>query len=205
MDLNWLVAMSGFAVAMTATPGPNNTMVAASGANNGFRKTLPLMSGVAIGVGVIIMVVAAVGSPIVQDPRIHVILKWAGLTYLAWLAWKIASARPSTPTAESDGATQGRPFTFKQGGLLQLVNPKLWVTAAGAVVAYGSAATASTSITIALLFALIFGIATFASTAMWTLVGVGIGRIARTTRAMRIFNYLMAGLLVASLIPVMFE
>jgi threonine/homoserine/homoserine lactone efflux protein len=205
MDLNWFAAVSGFAVAMTGTPGPNNTMVAASGANYGFRKTLPLMSGVAIGVGVIIMVVAAMGSPIAQDPRINIILKWVGLTYLTWLAWKIASARQSVPTAEADGATQGRPFTLKQGGLLQLVNPKLWVTAAGAVVTYGSVATASSPITIGLAFALIFGTATFASTAIWTLIGVGVGRIVRTARAMRIFNCAMAGLLVASLIPVIFE
>lgn len=205
MDLNWIIAVSGFAAAMSGTPGPNNTMVAASGANYGFRRTLPLMSGVTVGVGVIIMAVAAMGSSVVRDPYVHAVLKWVGIAYLLWLAWKIASARPTAPTADGTGERSGRPFTFRQGGLLQLVNPKLWVAVAGAIVTYDSAATMSNSITIGLIFALIFGLATFASTVVWTLIGAGIGRFARSTRAMRIFNYVMAGLLAVSLIPVIFE
>ncbi|TDB84788.1 LysE family translocator [Actinomadura sp. KC216] len=206
MDINWLAAVTGFAIALTSTPGPNNTMAAASGANYGFRKTLPLMSGVAVGVALILMLVAMMSSPITQESRVHEILKWVGFVYLAWSAWKIAKARPAVPGEKQDGEEdQSKPFTIKQGGLLQFVNVKLWVIAAGAVATYGSAAGAASPIAVGLLFALIFGTATFASLIMWTMIGVGVGRIVRTARAMRIFNYVMAGLLVASLIPVMLE
>ena len=54
MDWTWILAASSFAFAMAGTPGPNNTMVTASGANYGFRRTLPVATGMGIGVAVII-------------------------------------------------------------------------------------------------------------------------------------------------------
>lgn len=202
MDIAWLASVSGFAIAMCGTPGPNNTMVAASGANYGFRRTLPFMSGVALGVAVIIMVVTAIGSPIVKDPTVQEVLKWAGLLYLLWLAWKIASARPTDTATSDEESTRRTPFTLLNGGLFQFVNAKLWVMVAGVVVTYGSTADVANPVVIAVAFAIIFGSATFASTAAWTLLGVGVGRVIRSPRAMRTFNWVMAFLLVASLIPV---
>jgi threonine/homoserine/homoserine lactone efflux protein len=202
MDIAWLASVSGFAIAMCGTPGPNNTMVAASGANYGFRRTLPFMSGVALGVAVIITVVTAIGSPIVKDPTVQEALKWAGLLYLLWLAWKIASARPAGTATSDEESTRRKPLTLLNGGLFQFVNAKLWVMVAGVVVTYGSTADVANPVVIAVAFAVIFGSATFASTAAWTLLGVGVGRVIRSPRAMRTFNWVMAFLLVASLIPV---
>lgn len=201
MDPGWLAAVSGFALVMAGTPGPNNTMVTASGANHGFRRTLPLMSGIALGVAAIILAAAAAGSAVVADPRAHGVLKWAGLAYLTWLAWKIGSARPTVPAAEGGRTPGGRPLTMAQGASFQLVNPKLWAMVAGAVATYGGTAGNASPLAVAVAFAAIFGSFTFASTAAWTLVGVGVGRVIRTPRTMRLFNWTMAGLLVASLVP----
>ena len=85
MDLAWTLAASGFAFAMAGTPGPNNTMVTASGANYGFRRTLPVATGMAIGVAVIIFTVAAAGGAVVSEPSLHLALKWVGIVYLLWL------------------------------------------------------------------------------------------------------------------------
>jgi threonine/homoserine/homoserine lactone efflux protein len=205
MDGAWIAAVSGFALAMAGTPGPNNTILTASGANYGFRRTLPHLFGVALGVAVIFLVVGAVGSALVSDPRVRGPLKWAGIAYLLWLAWRIASAEP-TPAGEcsQDGAG-GRPFTLMQGALFQLVNPKLWTMVVGAVATYGSAAGEEDPVVIAAVFGVIFGVASFAGTSVWTLIGVQVGRLLRSRQALRLFNWAMAALLVASLIPVIAE
>jgi threonine/homoserine/homoserine lactone efflux protein len=202
MDLGWIAAVSGFALAMAGTPGPNNTLVTVSGANYGFRRTLPLMSGIAIGVVAIIAVVGAVGSPLVADPRVGIGLKWAGFVYLLWLAWRIGNARPTMNDAVRIGDGGGKPLTLVQGASFQLVNPKLWAMVAGAVVTYGSTAETESPFAIAVAFGVIFGVATLASTAVWTLIGIGAGRFIKTGRAMRVFNWTMASLLVLSLIPI---
>lgn len=204
MDIAWLVSVSVFAIGMAGTPGPNNALVAASGANYGFRRTLPFISGITVGVAVILLVVTAIGSPVVRNPTVQEVLKWVGLVYLLWLAWKIASARPSGAVGDEE-STRRKPFTLLQGGLFQFVNVKLWIMVAGVVVTHGSTAGVANPALVAVAFAVIFGFATLAGTAAWTLLGVGVGRILHSPRALRIFNWCMAALLVASLIPVVFS
>lgn len=200
MDWAWFLAASGFAFAMAGTPGPNNTMVTASGANYGFRRTLPVAIGMGAGVAVIIFIVAAVGGSVIAEPRVHLALKWLGIAYLLWLAWRIANAVPAG--AVPDGSVQ-RPFGFFEGALLQLVNPKLWVMVAGAVVTYGKGPAGD--LTVPAVFAVIFGGATLVSTVAWTGIGVGAARFLARERSLRIFNRAMALLLVLSLVPVALE
>lgn len=202
MDISWITAVSGFAVAMAATPGPNNTLVTAAGANHGFRRSLPLMLGIAFGVTALIFTVGAFGTSLVNEPHIRNTLKWLGLAYLSWLAWKIGSTRPTMPDTRADQLSAGTPPSFVQGVLLQFINPKLWVMIAGAVITYGSEVPDQSPLAIASAFSIIFGTATFASVILWALIGIGAGRVLRTQRQMQIFNIGMAGMLVASLVPV---
>ena len=199
MDWAWIMGASGFAFAMAGTPGPNNTMVTASGANYGFRRTLPVAIGMGIGVAVIIFTVAAAGGAVVSDPRVHLVLKWIGIAYLLWLAWRIATA----PVGLSSGSSRQRPFTFVEGALLQLVNPKLWVMVAGAVVTYGGGVAGDFAIPSA--FAVIFGGATLVSTLAWAGIGVGAGRFMTGEHSLKLFNRAMALLLVLSLVPVVID
>ena len=55
LDLPLLTYMA----TMSVTPGPNNLMLAASGVNFGFRRTLPHMLGISIGVGIQIVLGAS--------------------------------------------------------------------------------------------------------------------------------------------------
>jgi threonine/homoserine/homoserine lactone efflux protein len=203
MDLSWISAVSGFALVMAGTPGPNNTILTASGANYGFRRTLPHLFGVALGVAAIFLIVVAAGSALLSDVRMHGILKWGGLAYMLWLAWKIGSAEPMTTGVLERSRSEGKPLTLMQGALFQLVNPKLWGMVAGAVATYGSTAADAGALRVAVAFGIIFGVASFAGCAVWTLIGAQIGRLLTTTRAVRLFNWAMAALLVASLIPMM--
>jgi threonine/homoserine/homoserine lactone efflux protein len=202
MNGAWLAGVSGFALAMAATPGPNNTMVAASGANHGFRRTLPLICGVALGVAVIILAVEAAGSAFLADPHIRLFLKSTGLVYLLWLAWRIGRA-PVGRAGEKRGGSEARPLGWMQGVVLQFINPKLWAMVAGAVAAYGGAAEHEEPLGLAAAFALIFGAATFVSTVVWTLLGARAARFIKTERAMLLFNRTMACLLLIFLLPVL--
>ena len=49
MDSSTLISFATFAIVAAFTPGPNNVMLAASGANFGFRRTLPHIFGILVG------------------------------------------------------------------------------------------------------------------------------------------------------------
>ncbi|GGE54691.1 protein AmbA [Agaricicola taiwanensis] len=203
MSWTWIFSVFVFAVAMTTTPGPNNTMLTASGANYGFRRSLPHIFGITFGVTFILLIAGAFGAQIMANESIHAVLKWVGAAYLLYLAWKIATAQPKGNAAGQGGAARGRPLTFFQAAAFQLVNPKFWAMAAGAIVTYvGSAAGSAAS---AVTLAIIFGLVSVPSCMAWTMVGVGAGRLLQTPRAIRVFNWAMAALLVASIAPIVLE
>ena len=199
MEIAWFVGVTGFAFAMSATPGPNNTMVAASGASWGVVRSLSLIAGIGTGVAGIMLVIAAFGASLIADPRVNETMKWVGIVYLFWLAWKIAMAEPANPG--SNGTAEGTPLSFYQGALFQIINPKLWVMVSGAVVTYGQAAGGEGALKIAILLAFIFGFMTIICTLGWTVLGASARRFLTTSRSVRIFNRIMAILLIASLIP----
>ncbi|HBF32308.1 LysE family translocator [Rhizobium sp.] len=202
MDFAWLTGLTIFAFAMAATPGPNNTMVAASGATYGMARSLPVIAGITFGVTTIMLVVSAFGASFIVYPAVGVTLKWLGIAYLLWLAWKIASAEPARGSA--DATAKGTPLSFLQGALFQFINPKLWVMVASAVATYGQAAGDAGEIALAIIFGVIFGTMTFISVFAWTALGASVGRFFDSPRAVRVFNGIMAGLLVTSLLPVVF-
>ena len=142
--LAWLASATAFAVSMSATPGPNNAMVTASGATWGFRRTVPHMLGIAVGFPAMLVAVAlGAGDLLRERPWLHEALRWAGVAYLVWLAWKIGAAEPEPPGepgAIRDQDSRSRPLSFVQAALFQWVNPKAWVIALGAVAAYTTAA-----------------------------------------------------------------
>ena len=195
-----LLPALAFAVATSATPGPNNMMVAASGANFGFRRTLPHMLGVAVGFPVMLVALALGAGEVVRTwPGIERGMRFAGAAYLLWLAWRIGSAPPKLAVAR--GA--GRPLGFLQAAMFQWVNPKAWVIAVGAVVTFTSGGGAVLAQSLAL--AALFLVASLSSVAFWTGVGAGAGRLLRRSAALRAFNVAMALLLVASLVPLFAE
>ncbi len=203
MNAAWFGSAVAFAVAMSATPGPNNAMVTASGASWGLRRTIPHILGVAIGFPVMVLAVGLGAGEILRSyPWIQEGLRWLGGSYMLWLAAKIARADPMPAETASD-EIKGRPISFSQAALFQWVNPKAWVAAVGAVVTYTSGGTALAGE--AAVLAIIFLAISPPILIGWTLVGVGAARLLRSRRAMKRFNLAMAALLVASLIPLLTE
>jgi threonine/homoserine/homoserine lactone efflux protein len=201
--LAWFLSAFAFAFAMSATPGPNNAMVTASGATWGFRRTLPHMLGIAIGFPAMVLAVAlGAGQVLRANPWAQEALRWVGAAYMLWLAWKIARAQPA-PQQETRPAPSGRPLNVLQAALFQWINPKAWVAAVGAVVTYTSGSGAALTAQAAVLAAM-FLVVSVPVTGFWTLVGVGAARFLRSGRALRRFNLVMAALLAASLLPLFF-
>jgi threonine/homoserine/homoserine lactone efflux protein len=195
MTLDLLSALALFAFVTSITPGPNNLMLMASGANFGFRRTVPHMLGIGIGFTVMIL---AVGAGLIQlfdaYPVSHTVLKVMSVLYMLWLAWKTATAADIR-----EGDRQGRPMTFLQAAAFQWVNPKAWAMALTAITAYAPDRT----LWAILWVALIFGAINLPSVSSWTVMGQQMARLLRDHRSRVAFNYAMAGLLLASLIPVL--
>ncbi len=186
-----------YCVAMSGTPGPNNLMVLASGVNYGYRRTLPHIFGINIGFSLMLAIMAlGVGAIFLAEPRLRAILKFAGIAYMLWLAWKIATA-----SGVGDGETGGKPMTFLQGAAFQWVNVKAWFMVLGAISVY--APTGYSPVEKALYLGGIMLIAGTPPTHIWTLFGVGIRRFLQNPNALRAFNITMALLLVLSLVPML--
>ena len=199
MSHQLLFAFIVFAIVMFITPGPNNIMVLSSGLTYGFRRSVPHIAGITIGFAFMIAAVGlGFGTIFVAYPMLQTILKYAGAAYLVYLAIAIALSGP--PKA---GAADGRgPMTFLGAAMFQWVNVKGWVMVIGTITAYSAIARFPWNIAIQTVLALALGVV---STSIWTLFGSALRPILTSERAVRIFNIVMAILLLASLIPVFME
>ena len=196
MTSEMLIGLAAFAFVSSVTPGPNNMMLMASGANFGVRRTLPHMLGVALGFGLMVGLVG-IGLLGLFDlwPMSHVIIKWAGIVYLIWLSIKIAMSGP--PKA---GEARAKPFSFLQAAAFQWVNPKAWTMALGAIAAYAPERTFIAVGVVAVVFVLI----NFPVVSIWALAGQALGRWLADDRRLRLFNLVMAVMLLGSLVPAIF-
>ncbi|RIQ60028.1 LysE family translocator [Bordetella avium] len=198
LSLSLLGPLALFALVSSITPGPNNVMLASSGLTFGFRRTMPHMLGVTIGFSVMILLVGlGLGSLFGQFPWLYTVLKYGGVAYLIYLAWKIANSGPM-----EDGSARATPMTFMQAALFQWVNPKAWVMTVGVVATY----TPQQGFVANLLVAtLVSGLINFPSLSVWVSFGMALRRILHRPGAIRAFNISMAILLVLSLYPIALE
>ncbi|MCG7548114.1 LysE family translocator [Pseudoalteromonas sp. Of7M-16] len=197
--MEYLIAVTLFAISTSITPGPNNIMVMTSALNFGIKKTLPLLSGICVGFSVMLLVVGlGFGQVFNWFPDLHLVIKCAGIAYLLYLAWLIA--RSGGETMESQAQT---PLTFINGALFQWVNAKAWVVATGAIAAFTSLGEGyyGQNMTIALIFL----VAAFPCVGTWLLCGSVLQRVLKQQKSRVYFNYVMAALLVLSVIPVVIE
>lgn len=200
MSFDTFTAALLFSLVMGFTPGPNNVMLASSGATYGVRRTVPHLSGVTIGFPVMLLLIGlGLASVLLASSRLQLVMKIASCAYLLWLAFQIA--RSSSITGTAAGA---RPLSFLQAAAFQWVNPKAWLIAVGAISAYTGGHGVFLYIQVAII-ALLSVAVTFLSTLTWTAFGAAIGRWLRAPLARRLFNLFMAALLVGSVVPILGE
>ena len=190
--MDWLVALLGFGFVCTVTPGPNNILLWASGATFGLRRTWPHVLGTALGVGLLaILVAAGLGVLITTIPPLALAMKVAGSVYLLYLAWQVAGAGALERT------TASRPMGLLQAGAFQLVNPKVWIFAVGAVSTFRPA-----TLPIALgsaLVALAMMAVTVPTALAWVVAGDVLNRVIERPAVRRAVSLALALLIVATI------
>ncbi len=196
MTAETFLALIGLSIGTLFTPGPNNAMLAASGANFGYRRTIPHALGVSTGFPVMMLCVGLVLGGLFQTSEIlRETLRWGGAAILFWLAWKIA-------VSGGIGSKKGRavPMTYLQAVAFQWVNPKAWTMAIAAISQF---VTAEAPLRSALTIALTFTTLGLVSSSTWALAGQALTRWLTTPLRLRGFNYTMAALIVLSTIQLL--
>ncbi|MEL6335664.1 MAG: LysE family translocator [Pseudomonadota bacterium] len=194
MPLDTLLALTAFAFVSTWTPGPNNMMLAASGATWGWRQTLPHALGVALGFPIMAFCVAlGLGQVFIAFPIFGQALAWIGCTIMLWLAWRIATAAP--PAADDAPQGRGRPLSFVEASAFQWINPKAWVMTIGVSASF---VRGETPLIDALAIMVAFVCAGLTSSQAWVLFGTAAARLLGRGAGLRAFNIAMALLLAIS-------
>lgn len=191
MTAELLLSLTGLALAMLWTPGPNNAMLANSGATFGLRATAPHALGVALGFGFMLACVGlGLGAVFEALPGLRSAMKWASAAVLLWIAWKIWTAgglRSATGAA--------RPFRFYEAVAFQWINPKAWAIAI-AVAGQASSATsgaAATAVAVGL-----FTLVGLSSSFGWTALGAVLQNWLAQGHRLAWFSRLLAALIVVS-------
>jgi threonine/homoserine/homoserine lactone efflux protein len=199
MSHSLLIAFILFATVMYFTPGPNNIMLLSTAVTYGFRRSLPHIAGITIGFAFMIGAVGlGLGAIFIAYPVLQTILKFAGAAYLIYLAVAIAMSGPVKP----DQDNRRGPMTFWGAAMFQWINAKGWVMVIGTITTYAAIASFPWNVTIQVAIGLFLGAA---SCTVWALFGTALRPLLSSERTVRIFNIVMAVLLLASLYPVFMD
>lgn len=178
-----------FALTMTTTPGPNNIMLAASGAGFGLTATIRHIFGIWTGM-VLLLTLSGLGLNRLFSllPWLENILRWAGIAYIFYLAFKMALSRGSG----SEKKERGQPLTLIQAALFQIINPKALMMTVTAISVYTQPG--ENYIYSLLILIVVFTVVGFPSSFLWTGFGSLIGSLLKRKRNLKLYNYTMGGL-----------
>ena len=184
-----------FVAVSTVSPGGATTLATASGAHFGFRRSMPLIAGIAAGLASLAAAAAAgLGAVVLALPPLRLAMQLAGTAYLLWLAWRLAvSGAPQI----DDGIA--RPRSFAGGALLVWYNPKAWAVTLGAAGSFSSLA--DNPLALGAMLGLVFGLSATAALSLWCAAGLMLARLLTSERQWAVLNGLLAAMLVLSIVP----
>ncbi len=189
-----ILPLTLFALSMCITPGPNNMMLTASAANFGFKRTIPHLLGIEVGLLFMFFLCAfGLGLLFEQVPVVQSVMKYCSIGYLLYLSVRIALSKRSAGDGYQQGA--GKPLNIYQAALFQLVNPKAFLMAITAMSTF-SIAGQDYYLSVTLIM-VVFGVVCIPSISVWAGFGTVIGKVLKDERAFRVFNVCM-GVLTAS-------
>ncbi|MBY6186087.1 LysE family translocator [Marinobacter hydrocarbonoclasticus] len=196
-----ILGFAAFALSASATPGPNNVLLTGLGAAVGLRRGIPALLGITLGFAMMIFLVSlGFGQFVVlAEPALIWGMRILGILIITWMAWQIASS----PVLE-DNVVSGQPeashsvIGFWGAAAFQWVNPKAWLICASVIAAYLDAA--ESLLLQATILAVTFIVTSLIGCFPWLAAGTLVGRYLKGGRA-RIFNALMATLMLFSMLP----
>lgn len=196
--IEYFIPLLILCIVQSGTPGPNNIMLTASGKNFGYIKTIPHMLGVVLGF-LSLIIVFGLGLTVIfsKYPIIQFILRIVGSIYLLYLSYRIYTS------VNTEDLSKSKPITFMESSLFQYVNPKGVMMAITTISIYTDHINFKfiNSFNEGMIYILIaFTISNIIAVITWTSVGVFIGQFIKSARGIKIFNALMAFLLVLTII-----
>lgn len=198
MTPDQLLDFSAFAVVTSVTPGPNNMLLTASGLGFGFRRAVPQIIGIVVGVMVMTLAVGfGLGTVFQTLPIIQTLMKLAAILYLSHLVWGLARA-----DGIEGAAGLSRPIRFIEAALFQWINPKAWLIMVSAVALYTPVEGFFTNL---VTIATLIGLISVMSASLWAGFGRFMRQLLRSRLRIRLFNLTMAALLAATIVPLLFE
>ncbi len=178
-----LLPLFGFVFFGLFSPGPNVILLTTSGARFGFKRTVPHILGVAIGVGITSGITGfGIGALLQAQPTLTLVLKIGASLWILRMAYTLWRADPV------QSKDKNRPFTFAEAVLFQWVNPKVWAVALSAT-AYVANQPPMVQVTIlaASFLTLNLGVCLF-----WTSAGALLAFLLKNPATWRVFMRIMA-------------
>lgn len=189
------LSMAAFALAASISPGPVNIVALGAGAQHGLRPAMRHVTGATLGFILLLILIGLGLHQVLRHwPGLTLALHWAGVLFLLYMAWKLASDNG----ALGEGRDTQSPSLLR-GAAMQWLNPKAWlacVAGIGAFVGQGETALLGQ-------FSLIYLVICYLSLGCWALAGSLIRGYLDNPRRMRLFNRSLAALLVLSALYLM--
>lgn len=199
MSVTHFLPLALFVLVSTITPGGATTLATASGAHFGYRRSLPLITGIAAGLASMVASAAAgLGTLILALPSLQLVMKLVGSAYLLRLAWKISRKGPPHLNAMA-----AMPTRFLGAVWLLWHNPKGWAMTLGAAASF--AALAGNPLQLGVLLGGFFAVGALMSLSLWCLAGLVLARLLRTDTQWRVLNTGLGVMLAVSIAPMWFE
>jgi threonine/homoserine/homoserine lactone efflux protein len=193
-----LVSMMFFSLAGAISPGPVNLIASSLGARLGFIGALPHVAGASLSYCVVVWLMgSSLRLLLLTWPAVAQITQYVGAAYLLYLALRILKATVTSDTHTSQplaGPARQWIQGVVQGGLVQSLNPKAWLVALSGVSLFVAGQQNADHMLI--FFCAISGVVCFVSVAAWAAVGTLIRQWLAQPRYQRIFNQVLATLLV---------
>ncbi len=190
MDTQLLIAALVFIVPMCFTPGPNNILCAAHGSQYGFRNTLPLIMGMAIGWSTLGLFVGGATVFIEKNQSFFDALTVVGAIYIAYLGYKVWQSSPM-----SDDEKESTRLGIKTGTIIQVVNGKAWIHFLVLMTQFGTIFGTTFAAKAMLVFLnLVFGLPAVMS---WAAFGTQLRKLFSTPKSARVLNRIMGSSLLA--------
>ncbi|MEJ2419018.1 MAG: LysE family translocator [Exilibacterium sp.] len=185
--MSLILTMCAFSLAMSISPGPVNMVIVSSGANHGFQRTMPFVSGATIGFTLLLLFIGLGFFQFVKSyPFFLDYLTVAGSTFIIYMGYKVATSIPDIAVKDKDIPR------FFEGFLLQWLNPKAWIACVSGVSLFSNPETHATLLTFVFLYFLIC----YASLAAWAILGDKATLLLGDHGRLRLFNIVMGVLLI---------
>lgn len=128
MTLSGLLAYSGALALAAAIPGPGVTALVARALGSGFRSSLAMSFGLLLG-DLIFLTAVVLGLALLAQSfgMIFLAVKWLGVAYLAWLAYRFWTSGITPETIEARRGRGGFAAAFVSGLTVTLGNPKTMI------------------------------------------------------------------------------